>query len=277
MATRDRRRKHLLDILRAENQLTVEEVCRRLSVSESTARRMFSELEHEGVVLRLHGGVCLVPAASHDYSYSDSLLQHEGAKEALGRAAASLVASGERVFLDSGTTIVKLAQALATRIIVGEVESVVVVTNSLPNTVPLSPVCRVILVGGEVREQRRDVCGALAETALGNLHVHSAFLGADAIHLRHGLMTTDERAARMNEIVIDHSDRAVVVADSSKFGKSSFASYAAIDQVNAIFTDSGISSEVIDEFTDIAAELKVVNLNAGNDGDSANSIHRSSQ
>ena len=86
-----------------------------------------------------------------------------------------------------------------------------------------------ILLGGEVRLSRLDVCGSVAEEVLKKFHITKAFLGADTISMKKGFMTTDERTAQMNEIVIADADTSYVLVDSSKFDKSSFMSYTEPD------------------------------------------------
>jgi DeoR/GlpR family transcriptional regulator of sugar metabolism len=88
--------------------------------------------------------------------------------------------------------------------------------------------------------------------------VSKAFLGADAVHIASGFMTTDESTAKMNEIVIRNASRSFVLADSEKFTRDSFARYAALAQVETIFTDNGVDQDVLQGFRDAGARVVVV-------------------
>ena len=119
----------LMEMLQSQKRLDVRTVSDTLEISEATARRLFTQMEEEGKILRVHGGVQLAPPLGNDYSYRLSSHHRSREKTAIGRAAADRVLSGDRVFLDSGTTVLKLAEALSLRIQTGLLKDLVVLTN----------------------------------------------------------------------------------------------------------------------------------------------------
>ncbi|HEY9593119.1 MAG TPA: DeoR/GlpR family DNA-binding transcription regulator [Spirochaetia bacterium] len=252
------RNSHLLEMLQLSKRLDVKTISDSLGVSVATVRRQLTRLEAEGKVIRTHGGVCLAPHLGSDYSYYVSSMHRSREKAAIGKAAAEIVTSGERLFLDSGTTVLEFAEALSLRLQSGEVKSLVVLTNSLALVEALARWCRVMLIGGEVRVERRDVSGPITEETLRQFHVTRSFLGADAVNIASGFLTTDERTAKMNEIALRNSRHAYVLVDSEKFGKDSFVQYATLGEVEAIYTDSGIAEDVLRDFTDAGARIHVV-------------------
>lgn len=251
----------LLEMLRVQQRLDVKTVTAALKISEATARRLFSQLEKEGDVIRVHGGVQLAPQLGTDYSFRVSAMHRIEEKTLIGEYAARKVNSDERIFLDCGTTVLKLAEALSLRIQAGEIENLTVVTNSLTYVETLGKRCKVILVGGEIRVARRDVCGPITEKNLMMFHLNKAFLGADAVHIDAGFMTTDEQTVKTSEIVIEQSDKSYVLVDSEKFNKSSFLSYAPLNGVDAIFTDLGVSDETFEAYTNASAYIERITSN----------------
>jgi len=248
----------LLDMLHTNKRLNVRSVAKSLAISEATARRFFTQLEEEGKVIRVHGGVQLAPQLGYDYSFRVSAAQQQKQKALIGAYAARQVQDNDRLFLDSGTTVLKLAEALSLRIQTGTLKGLVVLTNSVTHLETLARWCKVILTGGEIRVERLDVCGSLAETNLAMFHVGQAFLGADAVNLNGGFMTTDERTAKMNQLVVERADRVCVLVDSGKFNKSSFVQYAGFDQVDAVYTDAGMSREALKAYTEAGARIELV-------------------
>jgi DeoR/GlpR family transcriptional regulator of sugar metabolism len=252
------RSSRLLEMLQLNRRLDVRSVSEALDISEATVRRLFAQLDRDGKVIRTHGGVRLAPHLGTDYSYYLSSTHHSREKSLIGRGAAEMVASGDRLFLDSGTTVLKLAEALALRLQAGMVKNVVVLTNSLALVEALGRWCKVILVGGEVRVERRDVCGPITEETLRQFHVTRAFFGADAVHIQSGFMTTDERTAKMNELVLRNATHTAVLVDSEKFNKDSFIRYAALSEVETVMTDNGIPEEVARDFRDAGARIEIL-------------------
>ncbi len=231
----------VLDALEIHGKLNVQDVTELIGVSEATARRLFIKLEDQGVVVRTFGGIRLAEPDSNRYSFNDSSRRMIREKNAIGEAAAKEVDNDDHIFLDSGTTVLAMSRNLARRIQSGEVRGLRVVTNSLIITEQLSEICKVIFIGGEIRPERRDACGFLAEELLKKLHLKKAFLGCDAFSFESGLMTTDERTARMNEIIIKNAAKIYVLADAQKIGAISFVSYGTLDKVHAFVVDSSIS------------------------------------
>jgi len=248
----------LLEMLRVHQRVDVKTVASTLNISDATVRRLFAQLEEVGEVIRVHGGVQLAPQVGFDYSYRVSASHKSKEKTFIGNAAADMVQNDESLFLDSGTTVLKLAEALSVKIQTGALENIVVVTNSLTNIETLAKWCKVILIGGEVRLQRRDVCGTIAEKVLMMFHVDKAFFGTDAISLERGFMATDEGTSKMNEIVLEQADNAYVLTDSGKFNKRSFISYAPLDAIDTVFTDESIDQKTFDAFTKAGAHIEIV-------------------
>ncbi len=237
--------------------MDVSEVADLIGISPATTRRFFNQIEKEGIAIRRHGGIQLLPDVSKSYSYSNSTTRQIEEKTLIASYAVNLVFSGDLLFLDSGTTVLKMAEALEIRIKEKELKDLVIITNSLVNYELLAPYCKVILLGGEVRMEQRDTCGYMAENALGSLHFHKSFFGTNAVHPEKGLMATDERTCRINQIASKNSDSVFVLADSSKFGAISLMTYSELDSVDKIITDEKISDEILAVFENNGANIEV--------------------
>lgn len=249
----------LLEMLSEKKRLDIRTVVEALSISEATARRLFTDLEKSGKLIRTHGGIQAAPEIAPDYSFRRSSVLHTPEKNAIGAAAARHVNSGDRIYLDSGTTVLKMADALASRIRHGEVSGISIVTNSLSCMDNLSELTEVILTGGIIRPERRDICGPLAEKNLSLYHFDKAFLGADAISANGDLLTTDDRTAIMNEMVIRNSGTIFILADSSKFGSKAFVTYSNLKKIKAIvISDENISRKNRSELCAVNIKAEIV-------------------
>ena len=254
----ERRTIKLLDMLQLNRRLDVKTVAEKLGISEATARRFFSQLEDEGKVIRVHGGVQLAQQLGYDYSFRVQAAHRQDQKAVIGARAAELVEDEERIFLDSGTTVLKLAESLSLKLQTGELRGIVVLTNSISHVETVARWCKVILLGGEMRAERLDVCGSVAEKTLMMFHLDKAFLGVDALDVAGGCMTTDERTSTINELVVERAEKSYVLADSSKFNKTSFIRYASVEEIDTIFTDAGIGRDALKAYREAGAHIEVV-------------------
>lgn len=122
----EQRRALILDEVRRRGGVRVNELTRRLNVSDMTVRRDLDALARQGVVEKVHGGaVPVAPASSHEPGFEAKAGLEPGAKEAIARAAARLVTPGSAIALTGGTTTYALAHHLL------DVPGLTVVTNSV--------------------------------------------------------------------------------------------------------------------------------------------------
>ena len=234
----------LLDRLHIRSRLSLRDAMELLDVSESTARRIFSRMEEDGLVIRTHGGIQKPGHTFTGYSFDTGREENIEKKQAIGREAVKLVDDGDVIFCDSGTTIQCMCAELAGRLRREKI-SVSIYTNSLANLDILSGVTEVTLIGGKFRRNRRDFCGYLAEEVVSKVHFSKVFVGADGCSGEKVFTTTDMETARMNQIVLENTDHAFMLTDSSKFFKVSHVLYAPAKQFDTVITDEGIDPGIL--------------------------------
>lgn len=256
----EQRKKEIMKMLSVNDFLKIEDLVKNLNVSEATVRRTLVELEKEGKVIRTHGGVKLFYSRPGVYLFNKRASINVKQKTAIGIRAASFVNSDEVIFFDSGTTVLKVAEALDQRIKSGQVENITVITNSIAVAEVLGDSCRVILLGGHVRSYRKDVSGPIVEKNIKMFRANKSFIGTDGITLGEGLMTTDEYTSRIDEEMISRAQKVFLVADSSKFNNPSFVSYGSIRDVDLIITDDGLDPEVESEYRSVGINLVIVKV-----------------
>lgn len=229
------RRSRLLDMIRLRGFASIDEVTRELGVSESTARRDLDALEDQGSARRTHGGVVYVGGASRLAELGERQPANWAAKRAIAATAADEIADGETVLLDGGTTTYEVARLLIGR-------SLQVVTNSLPVANLFASEARtdLVLLGGYV-SPRTGVClGPYANELLGRLHVTTTVLSAAGITTE-GLFNAHLLLAETEQAMLRAAGRVIVVADSTKFGRKSLTLVAALNAIDLVVSDDGLS------------------------------------
>ena len=239
----------------AHGRASVTELAAAYEVTTETVRRDLAVLNRAGVLRRVHGGA--VPArALHliEPSVDERQSTRSGQKQAIARAAIDfLPQSGSAVLFDAGTTTALLAAALPSD------RDLLAVTNSVPIAARLAGLGSVSLqlLGGRVRGLTQAVVGEQAVGTLESLRVDIAFLGTNGISVRHGLSTPDPDEAGVKRAMVGCANFVVVLADSSKIGREDFVSFASLDQIDVVLTDSEISSEEKDRLTAAGVEVVV--------------------
>src|SRR5271157_570222 len=210
----------------------VEDLCRRLQVSAATVRRDLDQLERGGAIRRVHGGAVSVESRLDESLFEDKTALAVREKRRIAEAALNFIEPGDTIYLDGGSTVLELARLLCER------SNLTVVTNSLHAAHELAgrgP--RLILIGGELRRLSQTLVGPLTRLVLDELHLDKAFMGTIGFALREGLTTTDPSEAFTKKVVLDQARQVIVLADSSKAGKVSFAAAGGWDRVGVLITD----------------------------------------
>src|SRR5690606_29206727 len=116
----------------------------------------------------------------------------------------------------------------------------------------------VIQLGGLIRKTSASVTGAYAESVLQNFSCSKLFLGVDGIDLGFGLTTSNMMEAMLNKKMIAASQKTIVLADSSKFGKRGFGKICELDSIEQIITDTNVSDHTVKELEGLGVEVTIV-------------------
>ena len=234
---------------------SVAELAQTFDVTTETVRRDLAVLDRAGVLRRVHGGA--VPTRAL-HLVEPSVDERESTRAAQKKAIAQCAAgffpqSGCTVLFDAGTTTARLAALLPTD------RDLLVVTNSVPIAARLAGLGSVALqlLGGRVRGLTQACVGEQTLSALGALRVDIAFVGTNGITARHGLSTPDPDEAAVKRAMVSCANFIVVVADSSKVGREEFISFATIESLDVLVTDTEISAEDRAELTGRGLEVVV--------------------
>ena len=102
-----------------------------------------------------------------------------------------------------------------------------------------------------------SLVGILAEKGFKNYFCDKLFLGVDGFDTSYGLSTPNIEEAHLNQIMIEMSQRVIVVADSSKFNRRGFAFIAPVTKIHTLITDKGISAEERSKLEGLGIEVLI--------------------
>jgi DeoR/GlpR family transcriptional regulator of sugar metabolism len=243
---RARDRHHLiLAKLAASEHVDIETLPKALGVSRETIRRDVLELEAQSKLRRLHGGIARIDARAES-PFEDRLKVNATHKRRMALRAARLVQPGMLIAIDSGTTTLAFAAAIA------GLPDVCVVTNSVEIARVLLAARReaeVILLGGRVSG---DVPGTFGELTISQMRRFSPDLGVFspvAISGSEGATNFHLVEAEFAKAMVERSRHTVVLADHSKLGVTSRVHVCDCRQIGTLVTDRLAPKDAVRELT----------------------------
>jgi len=240
----EQRQQQIMAQLRAlQAELSVEELAQKFAVSALTIRRDLERLEVDGAILRTHGGCVLRGTVASAYHRKVAL--NFELKQAIGRAAAHAVKSGDAILINDGSTTFHLAPHLEP---IGKLS---VYTNSIAVISELSrfPQIRFYILGGEYDPEMHFLGGSMMEQILEGLHFDSVFLGTDAIDANGNCLVNDPDNSRLTEIMLRRGTRRILLADRTKVGANAHSVYARLSDFDVWYTTSGINPAQLRRFS----------------------------
>lgn len=232
------RQAEILERLSRAGEVTVGALSERFDVSPMTIRRDLAQLERRGRLVRTHGGAVLSRTGVIEFAFQGKARTHAAEKRAIAREIAARIEPGMAVTLDTGTTTLEVARAIA------GTAPLTVLTSSLAiaSVLYAREGIELVLLGGVARKGSPDLSGPLTEENLRRFRAHVAVLGADGAG-REGVYTTDVGVSRVSRAMIEGADRVLLAVDSSKFETTAFVRYADWSEVDDVVTDAGLRPE----------------------------------
>jgi DeoR family transcriptional regulator, fructose operon transcriptional repressor len=233
------RQSELVKLLEIKGQMSVSDISEYFNVSEDTVRRDLDALAEKGALTRTHGGAVTITTLVHrDSPFLQRLNTCTTEKQRIARAAAALISDGETLLINGGST---------TRLFAAELNQqyLTVVTNNLsvPGVLSTELIRDVYLMGGQFRPEAQVTIGPILAAGR-QISVDSAIIGVGGITAREGLTTTVLEEASMIAEMMTAARRTIVLADSSKLGKHSFAQIAGLGAMQILVTDAAPSEEL---------------------------------
>jgi DeoR family transcriptional regulator of aga operon len=237
------RRELLAAMVADRGFVRVSDASDELGVSVVTVRSDLSALEASGVLQRVHGGAVSLGGA--EVPVERALQSSADEKDAIARAAAAMVHSGESVLLDVGSTTAAVARALVSR---EDLRDLTVITNGLTIALELEPAIprfRVVVTGGTLRPLQHSLVAPLAAVLLDHVHADIAFIGCNGVHADEGVTNVNLPEAEIKKAMVDAATRVVAVADGSKIGLVKLGRIAPLSAFDDVITGSSADAAAL--------------------------------
>ena len=256
----EKRRLEIKKIITENESISVSNLSKLFNVSEITVRRDLQKLEKDGFLDKVHGGaIARSFKTEYDPVYLEDIKLNKDKKESIAKEAVKEINDGDAVIIESGTTCLELVYNLANK------RNLAIFAASVPIAYELWKVSlnrndlEVNICGGLIESKSNTLIGSQATQFFQNINADIAFIGAVAISIDKGILTTHSQMdADVIRSIANNSKRKILLADSSKFKKRAHISILPLTIFTKIITDSGIDKDIADKIRNLGIELKIV-------------------
>jgi DeoR/GlpR family transcriptional regulator of sugar metabolism len=236
MTINDRHRR-ILDAVQQAGQLGVVQLAELTGTSEMTVRRDLEQLADHGMIERYRGGARSLTLRGEEPPFAVRTQEGQNAKRRIAEAVTRLIADGEAVVLDSGTTCLEVARLLAPRRL-----TIMPMSLHAANSLTGAPQLRLLLPGGEPRTGELNMTGPLAKASLTALRFDTAILGCCGL-TADGLTAYDLEDAAIKQTMIASAHRVIAVAEPAKFSRTALAFVAPVSALSMVVTTDDAAPE----------------------------------
>lgn len=230
------RRSLILDFIKKNQFISVNELSLTLDASEATIRRDLNLLELEGKLERTHGGASAIENLKYEERMDDKQTQNINEKMAIAKQAFTLLKDHQTIILDAGSTTQLLAR------LIGESSLQLTIITNATNHFPeltKNPHVECYLVGGKIRSTTLACVGSLAIASMARFKADIAFLGVNGISAQGEFTTADVEESLMKRSMLERASKVVVLCDHSKFRRQWFSVFANAHEVDLLIIDQG--------------------------------------
>ena len=214
--------------------------------SSMTIWRDLKQLEEQGYIRRVHGGVISMQTAALQVEgvYSKRARENTRQKIAIAKAALELIRPGHAVYLDAGSTLMTVANHMNN-------DRYTIVTSGANIAIELSQrhTCDVLLTGGQISENTLSCSGAQAEHFISTINIDLALLSPSGFSLKTGFTSGSQSESMLKRAVLAKAAKIVMLMDATKIGRSLPFTFATMADIDTIICDSALPPEIAAEAT----------------------------
>ncbi len=240
------RRKQILEAVRANPRVMVDELAQKFDVSLITIRRDLQYLEDQKLLVRFHGGA--EPVLPEDIEQYE-IQMYRGL---IAQYAATLVEKGDSLFINTSRNALQMLEYVKTR-------NVTVITNNgKALRMDYNDGISIILTGGEIRYPKEALVGDFAIRNVQNVFPKKAFIGCSGFSPVSGMTTEIAGEVKINELMIQNAEEVYVLADHTKIGKKSSFTSSPVQKIGHLITDEKAPRQILDELADAGVKVHLV-------------------
>jgi DeoR family myo-inositol catabolism operon transcriptional repressor len=234
----------LEDYIIEKERASIEDLCSVFNVSKNTMRRDINQLEAQGKIKKVYGGIILTDKKTTE-PFESREVKNKAAKLIIAELASTFIEDGDIIYIDSGTTTMHMIPYLS------EMRNVTIITNNLHvilNSLPY-PNLNVISTGGTLFRRTNSFVESGAVSSLKKYNISKAFLATTGVSIAKGITNSSSLEYDIKRYIVEHCDKRILLADNTKLGKVSLITYYDLKDIQVFVSDQKPEQEYADFFT----------------------------
>lgn len=236
------RREIIRGMLSEQPFISLKELSERFpTLSSMTLRRDIEYFEEQGECIKVRGGARSMKfiTTSLEESFNLRLHANSAAKEAIAQRAAAMIEPGRSIFLDSGTTVLRLVNVIRDERLTITTSGPNVALELLKKNMPI-----VNIVGGMINRDNISVSGTQAMHFMDDINIDIAFLTPSGLTLEDGFTCGNYSEGEFKKLIVAKARKVVLLMDSSKIDKSLPYTFTRMGEIDAVITNRELPPEI---------------------------------
>ncbi len=247
------RQQQIVETARTAGTIRIGELARTMGVSLETIRRDIRPLVEQGSLIKHHGAVS-PPNFGAEAPFDRRMRENASEKLAIARHVAGMIADGDSVMLDTGTTTSILARELLSR------TGLTIVTNSsdIARTLAIVNGNTVYMAGGELHGDNGAAFGRSAIEFVRHFSVRYAIISIAAVSAETGLMDHQLAEAEFARTVLSCGQKRIVITDHTKFTRTALVKACDFSEFDLLVTDRSPPPAILSALEEASTEFVAV-------------------
>nr|WP_319555098.1 DeoR/GlpR family DNA-binding transcription regulator [uncultured Vibrio sp.] len=233
------RQNYIVDQVRKQGEVKVEELAGEYGVSVETIRRDLNTLAKHNLLCRIHGGAVSLQTRDIGQTFSSRQKLNAQAKHVMAKHAQHYLIERSVIGMDASSTCLHVARQMSDMICT-------LVTNStgIMQSVATKEHVSVIATGGSFSAKYSAFHGPIAEQALSRLNLDVVLLSCCGVDENGGVWESNELNASIKRRMLGCAAQVVLLADASKIGKKGLIKICDASEIDIFISDSPVNSKL---------------------------------
>jgi len=230
---RPKRIEEIKDYIYENKTVTLDQICENFDISKSTIRRDLNEILENSDIKKIYGGVTVL-SKKELTSFEERNISNLKIKERIAATAAELVEDGDIIFIDSGTTTLRIIDSIITK------KDLTILTNNVEIILRAIPYdnLNIISLSGTLNRKTLSFTGSSAAQVLQSYNISKAFMATTGFSIVSGVTNSSPMESDIKRMAVQRSQQVYLLADSSKYGVVSLITYCNLNKVTALITEA---------------------------------------